>query len=345
MQKISFRNFLSKKQFIIVVSFFFILMFILRNTYFTPNYYTGSSPQKFEIKRGEDLNSIVENLYSRGIIPSKTNMKIIIFIYGAEKKFRAARYEIPNGLNYLELVELFLSGKADYLRKIRVYDGSTVKSVAATLKLDALIDSSAFVEAACSKSFLDSLGISAQSVEGYLLPGEYSIYERSDPREVIGIIHNEFKKFLRDSLKFDATQHKYALHEIVILASIVEGETNKVSEMPAIAGVYYNRLRIGMKLQADPTVQYLQPNGWRRLNHQDLKLDSPYNTYKYFGLPPGPINNPGREALKAAFNPEQNKYLFFVADGTGGHSFAHNYSQHLKYVRDYKKWLASQKEN
>jgi len=345
MQKISFRNLLSKKQFIIVVSFFFILMFILHNTYFTPNYYTGSSPQKFEIKRGEDLNSIVENLYSRGIIPSKTNMKIIIFIYGAEKKFRAARYEIPNGLNYLELVELFLSGKADYLRKIRVYDGSTVKSVAATLKLDALIDSSAFVEAACSKSFLDSLGISAQSVEGYLLPGEYSIYERSDPREVIGIIHNEFKKFLRDSLKFDATQHKYALHEIVILASIVEGETNKVSEMPAIAGVYYNRLRIGMKLQADPTVQYLQPNGWRRLNHQDLKLDSPYNTYKYFGLPPGPINNPGREALKAAFNPEQNKYLFFVADGSGGHNFAKNYSQHLKLVRDYRKWLASQKEN
>jgi UPF0755 protein len=100
-----------------------------------------------------------------------------------------------------------------------------------------------------------------------------------------------------------------------------------------------------MKLQADPTVQYLQPNGWKRLNHQDLNLDSPYNTYRYHGLPPGPINNPGKDALRAAFNPEQNKYLFFVADGTGGHKFAQNYSQHLKYVRDYRKWLASQQEN
>lgn len=320
-------------------------MFILHNTFFTPNNYTGSSPQKLEIKRGESLNSIIQNLYARGIIPSKRNMKIVAFIYGAEKKIRAARYEIPNGLNYLQLIELFLSGKADYLKKVKVHKGSTVKSVAATLKLDALIDSTAFLETAQTKTFLDSLGIQALSVEGYLLPGEYFIYERSDPREVINLLNSEFNKFIRDSLNFDTKQQKYSLHQIVTLASIVEGETNKISEMPTIAGVYYNRLRIGMKLQADPTVQYLQQNGWKRLNHQDLKLHSPYNTYKYYGLPPGPINNPGRDALKAAFNPEQNKYLFFVADGSGGHSFALNYSQHLKYVRDYRKWLASQKVN
>lgn len=345
MRKTKFSNLLTKKQFIIVVSFFFILIFILHKTFFTPNNYAGSSPQRFEIKSGESLNSIVENLYVRGIIPSKTNMKIVAFIYGAERKIRAARYEIPNGLNYLQLVELFLYGKADFLTKVKVYDGSTIKSVAATLKLDALIDSSAFVETSFSKSFLDSLGIPAQSVEGYLLPGEYFIYERSDPHEVISLFYNEFKKFINDSVNYSPARYKYSFHEIITLASIVEGETNKISEMPTIAGVYYNRLKIGMKLQADPTVQYLQPNGWKRLNHQDIRLDNPYNTYKYFGFPPGPINNPGRDALKAAFNPEQNKYLYFVADGSGGHSFAKNYSQHLKLVRDYRKWLASQKEN
>jgi len=162
---------------------------------------------------------------------------------------------------------------------------------------------------------------------------------------VIRTIHNEFKKFIDDSIGYTSNHQKYTLHQIVTLASIVEGETNKTSEMPAIAGVYYNRLKIGMKLQADPTVQYLQPNGWKRLNHHDLKLDNPYNTYKYYGLPPGPINNPGKDALRAAFRPEQNKYLFFVADGSGGHNFAQNYLQHLKYVRDYRKWLAAQQEN
>ncbi|HEY4755061.1 MAG TPA: endolytic transglycosylase MltG [Ignavibacteriaceae bacterium] len=345
MAKTKFSNLLTKKQFIIVITFFFILMYILHHTFFTPNNYVGSSPQRFEITSGESLNSIVENLYVRGIIPNKTNMKIVAFIYGAEKKIRAARYEIPNGLNYLELVELFLEGKADYLTKVKVYEGATVKSVVSALKLDALIDSSAFIETALSKSFLDSLGIKGNSVEGYLFPGEYVIYERSNPREVINLFYNEFKKFVHDSVIYTVNRQKYSLHEIVTLASIVEGETNKISEMPAIAGVYYNRLRIGMKLQADPTVQYIQPNGWKRLNHQDLKLDNPYNTYKYFGLPPGPINNPGKEALKAAFNPEKNKYLYFVADGSGGHSFAKNYSQHLKLVREYRKWLASQKEN
>jgi len=109
--------------------------------------------------------------------------------------------------------------------------------------------------------------------------------------------------------------------------------------------VYYNRLKIGMKLQADPTIQYLQSNGWRRLSYKDLRIDDPYNTYKYFGLPPGPINNPGRSALYAAANPESHNYLYFVADGTGGHSFSANYFQHLKFVKEYRKWLELQKES
>ena len=128
-------------------------MLVFYITFFTSNNYPGSSPQTFEIRKGESLNSVLDSLYKRGVIPSKFNMKIAAFIYGAEKRIRAARYKIPNGLSYLELVELFLYGKADFLRKVKVYDGSTVKSLAATLKLDALIDSSAFVETAIHKTF------------------------------------------------------------------------------------------------------------------------------------------------------------------------------------------------
>lgn len=345
MAKTKFSNLLSKKQFIFVVTFFFIVLYILHNTFFSANYYKGKSPKIFEIQQGQSLNSIADSLFEKGIIPSKKNFKIAAFIYGAEKKIRAARYEIPNGLNYLKLVELLLFGKADFLRNIKIYPGSTIGSVAASLKLDAFIDSSLFVETARSKSFLDSLGIDAESVEGYLLPGEYLVYERSSPRELIKKFYSQFKNFMTDSLLNLRTAKNFSLHEIVTMASIVEGETKLVSEMPVIAGVYYNRLKLGMKLQADPTVQYVLPGAWRRLNYSDLKIDSPFNTYKYHGLPPAPINNPSRDALYAALFPENHNYLFFVADGNGAHKFSKNYSQHLNFVREYKKWLESQKQN
>ena len=125
------------------------------------------------------------------------------------------------------------------------------------------------------------------------------------------------------------------------MASMVNGETNKKDEMARIAGVYYNRLKIGMKLQADPTIQYLQPNGPKRLSYEDLKINSPYNTYKYSGLPPGPIDNPGKNAIIAAVYPEKHHYLYFVADGKGGHNFARTFTEHLKNVQLYRDNLKS----
>lgn len=344
MTKLKFSNLLTKKQFVFVISFFFISLYLLQNTFFTANYYQGSSPIVFEIQKGETLNSVADKLFDRGVIPNKRNFKIAAFIYGADKRIRAARYEIPNGLNYLKLIELFLYGKADFLRTVKVFPGSTIESLASSLKLDALIDSAAFVEAARSKVFLDSFYISAESFQGYLLPGEYLVYERSNPIELIKKFNEEFRKYLNDSLFSLRTKKNYSLHEIVTLASIVEGETKLVSEMPTIAGVYFNRLKIGMKLQADPTIQYAIPGSWRRLKYSDLQIESPYNTYKYHGLPPAPINNPSREALHATLFPEDHDYLFFVADGNGGHKFSKNYSQHQQLVKAYRKWLESQKQ-
>ena len=143
-------------------------------------------------------------------------------------------------------------------------------------------------------------------------------------------------------LKNRAEKLGYSVHDIITLASIVEGETKKEEEMPVIAEVYYNRLKHGMKLEADPTIQYLIEGKWRRLLYEDLKTDSPYNTYLYSGLPPGPINNPGKSAILAAFYPDDNNYLYFVADGNGGHKFSSTYSEHLKNVRDYRRWLRAQ---
>jgi UPF0755 protein len=343
--KVSFRNLLTKKQFIFVAAFFLILLSIFYYTFFTANYYDKESPVKFEINRGESLSSVAQRLASEEIIPAQNNFKIAAFLYGAEKQIRAGRFYIPNGLSYLELVEFFISGKADFLREVKIYDGKTIYWVASKLQLDLFMDSTEVINLLTDKAFIDSLGINAATLEGYLFPQTYDIYERSTPREAVGIILNGFESFMTDTLRGQAEQLGYSIHEILTMASIVEGETNKVEEMPLIAGVYYNRLKIGMRLQADPTVQYLLEGGWRRLLFEDLKIDNPYNTYRYGGLPPGPINSPGKNAILSALFPEQHNYLFFVADGEGGHKFAENYSKHLKNVREYREWLKSQQKN
>ncbi len=299
---------------------------------------------RFEIKHGETLSSIADSLEVKGIIPSSTNFSIAAFLYGAERNIRAGRYYLPNGLNYLDLIELFLHGKADYLRTIKIQGGSTIRYIGAKVKYELFVDSALFVQKTHDHSFIDSLGLNVSGMEGYLLPDSYYVYERSSPSEIIGIFYNRFKNFMTDSLRKRADSIGYTEHEILTLASIVEGETNKVEEMPLIASVYFNRLKRGMKLEADPTVQYLQPNGWKRLLYKDLKVKSSYNTYLYKGLPPGPINNPGRNAILAALYPADTDYLFFVANGQGRHNFSKTYSQHQKNVNNFRRWLKQQQK-
>ncbi|HVO74994.1 MAG TPA: endolytic transglycosylase MltG [Ignavibacteriaceae bacterium] len=342
--KVSFINILTKKQLFFVLSFFLALLIVFYFIFFTPNYYEESSPARFQVDRGESLNEVVTSLYERGIIPNRLNMKIAAFLYGAEKKIRAARYKIPNGLNYFELLELFIKGEADFLRPVTIADGSTLRWVAKKLQNEVFIDSLSIIKTSADKNFIDSLGYSSVNIntlEGYILPRTYYIYERSSPNEAMTILSKGLKDFFNDTLLHRLDSIGYSMHELLTVASIVEGETNKVEEMPIIAGVYYNRLRIGMRLQADPTVQYLQINGWKRLKYRDLRTKNPYNTYLFTGLPPGPINNPRKEAILAALYPVKHQYFYFVADGQGGHKFSKTYTEHLRLVKEYRKWLNS----
>lgn len=342
--KISFKSLLNKKEFLLVFLLFVALLLVGYFTFYSGNYYEQSEPIVFEIKSGESLISVADRLEQIEVIPSKTNFRIASFIYGADRRIKAARYNIPNGLSYLQLLDLFIYGPADYLRKVRINDGQTIKWLAAKVKRDAKIDSSGFASLCKDEDFVKSLGIEQKTLEGYLFPGIYEVYENSSPEEVVKIFAKGLPEFWTDSIDQRAKEIGFSKHKVLTLASIVKGETNKVDEMPRIAGVYLNRLRIGMRLQADPTIQYLRPGGWRRLLYNDLKIDSPYNTYRYAGLPPAPINNPGKNPILAVLYPEKHNYLYFVADGKGGHKFGHSYSDHLKNVREYRQWLKSQKK-
>ena len=336
------KNLLNKKEILIVIVFFVAIVLSGYFIFFTSNHFKLDAPFKFEIKDGETFSSVSERLYEQGIIPSKFNFKVAAFLYGAEKSIKAARFYIPNDLSYLDLLDLFVNGPADYLKPIKINDGQTIKWLGAKVKRDVKIDSAAFVNLATDKEFIKSLGLNEPSLEGYLFSKKYKLYEKSTPEEAIKIFYKAFTDFFHDSLKQRAKKIGLTVNQVLTLASIIKGETDRVQEMPIISGVYHNRLRIGMRLQADPTIQYLLPGGWRRLTYKDLKIDSKYNTYKYSGLPPGPINNPGANAIMSALYPEKNNYLYFVADGKGGHKFARSYSEHLKFVAQYRKWIKEQ---
>jgi len=338
-----FISIINRKEVVLIISVFLIVWITLYLIFFTPNYYNKQSPQQFEIHKGEPLNSIIDRLYDAGIIPSKKNMFLSSYIYGAQHKLRAARYHIPNGLSYLDLIDLFTKGRADFMREVNIRDGLSIKWMAYVFKKKILMDSTNFVNLAFNEQFIHSLGLRRKSLEGFLMPGKYDFYERSTAKEVLKRLYKSFQDFMVDSLWEQTKKSGYSFEQVVTLASIIKGETNKKDEMPIIASVYLNRLKIGMKLQADPTIQYLQTNGWKRLLYKDLKVDSPYNTYKYSGLPPGPINNPGKAALLSVLYPAKTRYLYFVANGEGGHNFSRSFNEHLRNVKKFRRWVREQK--
>ena len=340
--KLKLKELLSSSESYLLLSFFIAILFIFGYVFYSPNYYPSSSPIRFDIEKGESFSSIVDRLYEQNIIPSKANFRIAAFIYGVEKKVRAARYYIPNGLSYLDLLDLLISGKCYFAQRVQISDGHTIKWLASRLKWQVFTDSTEFVNLTEDTIFIRELGLNVNSLQGYLFPKVYKIYEHSSSREILTILYKGLKDFFVDSLKRRADEIGFTIHEVLTLASIVEGETNNVEEMPLIAGVYHNRLRIGMRLQADPTIQYILPGGWRRLLNDDLEIDSPYNTYKYAGLPPGPINNPGKNAIIAVLYPEQHKYLYFVANGKGSHNFSKTLNEHSRKVKEYRRWVRSQ---
>ncbi len=344
-EKISFKQLLSKKELMIIISFFFIILFFLYYVFFTSNYYEGDSPQKFNIKKGTTLNQVIDSLYAKGIIPSKFNMKIAAILYGAERRIIAGRYLIENGLSYIELVELIVSGKVIQPTLLSVYDGISMRFLSGRIQRHFGIDSSKNFQLMNDIGFIRELNISSTSLEGYLLPGDYFFYDDISTEEIISSMHKSFNSFIVDSLHQRCDELGFSMHEIITLASIIEGETNKKSEKPIVSGVYHNRLKIGMPLQADPTIQYILEGGWRRLLYRDLEIDSPFNTYKYRGLPPGPINNPGKDAILAALYPDDHDFYYFVADGKGGHKFTRNYQEHLRAVREYREWMRLQNRN
>ncbi len=336
---------LDKKEISILAGAFGFFLGILIFTFYFPNYYEGDGPVKFEIKQGATLNQVIDQLYSEGIIPSKTNMKIAALISGSERKLKAGFYEIPNGVSYLKLLEILTEGQPIPQKLVTIQEGIWQEKLAELLQDKIGINAEKFMALSKDKKFIKSLGLNVNYLEGYLLPETYYFFVGSTEKDIIKKLSNEMQKFLSKPEYIERMKElKMTEHQILTMASIIDGESNNVDEFRRIAGVYYNRLRKGMLLQADPTIQYIVRHRRKKVNkiyYKDLEIDSPFNTYKYPGLPPAPINNPGKDAIRAALYPEQHDYYYFVADGNGGHVFSRTHSQHLRNVRRYRAWRNS----
>lgn len=290
----------------------------------------------FFIHRGMSVPQIADSLVQQGLITDRERFLFADKILGWGRQLKAGKYILPLGASNLTLYKIFRKGKAAQVR-VTLAEGKTIEDFAGILQGALDIDSTEIVRLSKDSIFARELGVPAKNLEGYLYPNTYNFYWGASPKEIVHALVQEFHRQMDDSLRRRAEKFNLTLHEVVTLASIIEGEAVVDSERTIISAVYHNRLRKGMMLQADPTIQYLVPGPPRRLLKGDLENVSPYNTYRYPGLPPGPVNNPGIASIRAALYPAAVNYLYFVARGDGAHTFSHTLDEHLQAKREFDK--------
>ena len=282
----------------------------------------------FNIKPGMSVYQIGAKLQEQELIVDSKKFKWATKILRAETKIQPGVFYIPRGKSNKEIIELLLAPGIN-TKNVTIPEGLTVKSIASILKRELDIDSLEFVELCEDSVFTRSVGIESNRLEGYLYPSTYNFFNNSSAEQCIKRMVDQFLKTFNKDLVKASRELKFSIHEVVTLASIIQGEVMVWDEASKVSAVYHNRLKRGIRLAADPTIQYIIPGPPKRLLNEDLAIRSPYNTYRRKGLPPGPINNPGKRALHTAVSPADVDFIYFVAKGDGTHYFntteeAHN---------------------
>ena len=291
------------------------------------------------VEPGMSFKQIAERFASQGIITNKQIFMALSRLLGIEKKARAGRYRFERTSDMIDILRALYRG-ATFRERILILPGRTIEGVAHVLAQRAGVDSVGFVTLARDSVFVSSLGVPSKTAEGYLFPDTYEVEWNEKPATIITQMVRAFFKAFDDSMMMRAKHMGMSLNEVVTLASIIEKEAMLDRERPRISAVFHNRLRRGMKLQADPTVRYALKKWTGRLLYDDLKVDSPYNTYRVKGLPPAPICSPGLASLVAALYPMPGSdELYFVAQGDGSHYFSRTAREHLKAKQRYKRYL------
>jgi len=281
-----------------------------------------------EIPRGATFAQITDTLIHYGLLTDPNLFRFYGQLTGKDKKIRSGYFSVPAKLAVPDLMDYLLNAKQNVI-KVTLIEGWTDEQIASRIANLLRLKKSVFDSLSKDYEFLNKFGLQQSGLTGYLLPDTYTFTYELDEEDIYSFLIRQTQEiFESDTVKNAMAAIGMTRHQILTLASIIEGEALADSERTVISSVFHNRLRKGMRLQACSTIQYILPGPARRLSLKDLGIPSEYNTYLHEGLPPGPINNPGRKSIMAAIFPEKTNYLFFVAKGDGSHRFSATALQH-----------------
>ena len=309
-----------------------VIAFALYGLFFSP--LTPKYPVSLSIPSGSSFSHVATKLQDEGVVRNALAVKLLARWNHQAGQIQAGHYRFSASATPEEVLNRLTEG--DVIKgSLTIPEGFTLQQIVGRIAEKGFGQRDKLMQLAFDCNFIHSLKIDATSLEGYLFPETYLFAPGIGEKALLQMMVSQFRSHLDPQLQKKAQALGFNLHQWVTLASIIEKETADVAEMPVISSVFHNRLKRKIPLQTDPTVIYGIKNFDGNLTRKHLKTPSPYNTYLNRGLPPGPIASPGLAALKAAVNPAQTKYLYFVATGDGGHRFSKTLKEHNAAVKEY----------
>jgi len=296
---------------------------------------TGSTDTLFLIRPGQNVRTTSAALLEKGIITDPFKFKLLARIKGLDKKLKAGEYLLSDSMTPNIILGKLGDGKV-LLHRLTIPEGYNLYQISALVGELKLCNEMDFLESATDPALVREMGLEAETFEGYLFPDTYYFLRGYMPKALIGTMVKRFQSVFTGEWKNRAHQTGFSVHQAVTLASIIEKETGAPFERPLISSVFHNRLKKRMRLESDPTVIYGITDFDGNITRKHLRAQTPYNTYKIRGLPPGPIANPGSDALKAALYPTDTQFLYFVSKRNTTHAFSTNIKDHNRAVRKYQ---------
>jgi UPF0755 protein len=304
----------------------------------TPYKGYDASERFVDIPQGAGSAAIAKTLADSGVIRDVTSFRAALWFTGEGRKLKAGEYRFDRPVSARQVADKIARGEI-YVRPITFPEGLTIKQMAALYETKGFGPARDFVTAAKNAALVSAVDPDAKDLEGYLFPDTYNLKRKETAEQLIPKMVTAFMKAMTPDLLEKIDERGLTVRQLITLASIVEKETGNKDERPLVAAVYANRLKIGMPMQCDPTVIYALDRAGLydgNLTRANMQIDSPYNTYRYPGLPPGPIASPGRASILAAATPAAVDYLYFVSRNDGTHAFATTLDEHNRNVQKYQ---------
>jgi UPF0755 protein len=323
-----------KKIFVVFLLLFSILLtsfgFWTYQMLYSPNILVDKEDQAIIIRRGETFKQVQDLFYEENIVNDLVSFSFLARLMNYDTKVKPGRYVMRANMNNLEAIRMLRAGKQEPVN-ITFNNVRLIEDLGEKITRNILLTEAEFNAALVEYLANNQDGFDEKTIVGMFIPNTYEVYFDIEGDELIERMNREYHNFWNEERLAKAEAIGLSPREVSVLASIVQAESIKGDESPVIAGLYMNRLNTNMALEADPTLVFAAGDFTiKRVLNKHKEIDSPYNTYKYYGLPPGPINNPGKNSILAALYPEKTKYLFFVATGDGGHTFSRTAAEHAR---------------